>query len=539
MTSALTSARPTCLLILDGRLPPAGDAQTEMLDLQAFVALAYQGHWMRRLLAYREVRLLTYSARHLPRRFLLMLLLWCLARRRCVIESQDGQTLSVHWPALLAQAWHSLLDAWGRPGLLRRARQQVTLLAQPRPRATLAAVPARQAPWYLKTDLWLGTPAGGSITHVAGVVNHLADFGGSPILWAPTANPLVDRAVTFRPLALPDRYWDFRECPPLALNEWMVRHWQTPQEQPSWIYQRYSLHQYAGVWAARHFKVPLVLEYNGSEVWIGQHWGNGLRYPALAQEIEMLNLRQADLVVVVSAPLRAELEAIGVAPERILVNPNGVDPQVYSPQVDGMPLRRRLALENACVIGFIGTFGKWHGAQVLVEAFARVLEAWPSTGCGKPLHLLMIGDGQTQAQCRDLAVRFGIEASVHFPGTVPQKEGPQWLAACDLLVAPHVPNPDGSAFFGSPTKVFEYMAMQKPIVASRLGQIGEVLSHGVSARLVEPGSVASLAEGLLSVLADPEGAQEMARRARLEVLAHYTWQAHVGRILTALERLCA
>ena len=155
------------------------------------------------------------------------------------------------------------------------------------------------------------------------------------------------------------------------------------------------------------------------------------------------------------------------------------------------------------------------------------------------MHLLMIGDGQTQAQCRDLAVRFGIEASVHFPGTVPQKEGPQWLAACDLLVAPHVPNPDGSAFFGSPTKVFEYMAMQKPIVASRLGQIGEVLSHGVSARLVEPGSVASLAEGLLSVLADPEGAQEMARRARLEVLAHYTWQAHVGRILTALGRLCA
>lgn len=536
MTSAAT--RPTRLLILDGRLPPACDAQTEVLDLQAFVALAYQGHWMRRLLGYREVRLLTYSARHLPRRFLLMLLLWCLARRRCVIESQDGQTLSVHGPALLVQAWHSLLDGGGRSGLLRRVRQQVAQLAQSRPRFTLAALPGRRAPWYLKTDLWLGTPAGGSITHVAGVANHLADFGRPPVLWAPTANPLLGSAVTFRPIALPDRYWDFRECPALALNESMIRHWRGPQERPSWIYQRYSLHQYAGVWAARHFQVPLVLEYNGSEVWIGQHWGNGLRYPALAQEIETLNLLQADLVVVVSAPLRAELEAVGVAPERILVNPNGVDPQVYSPQVDGQPLRRRLALDDACVIGFIGTFGKWHGAEVLVEAFARVLAAWPSMGAGKPLHLLMIGDGQTQAHCRELAARLGIEASVHFTGTVPQKDGPQWLAACDLLVAPHVPNPDGSAFFGSPTKVFEYMAMQKPIVASRLGQIGEVLIHGVSACLVESGSVSSLVEGLLSVLADPEGAQEMARRARLEVLSHYTWQAHVGRIVNALERLC-
>lgn len=531
--------RPDRLLILDGCLPPPTQVGTEVMDLQAFVALAYQGHWMRRLWAYREVRLQTYSARHLPRRFLLMLLLWCLARRQCVIESFDGSLLPVRAPVLGLQLWCCLLDSMGRLPLLLRARRQVAQLARPGPSRGLAPRAQRQAPWYVKTDLWLGTPAGGSITHVAGVANHLGDFGQAPVVWSPSANPLLAPTMSFKTIALPDRYWDFRECPPLALNDGMIRRWQAQPDRPSWIYQRYSLHQYAGVWAARHFRVPLVLEYNGSEVWIGQHWGNGLRYPALAQSIETLNLLQADLLVVVSEPLRLELEAIGVASERILVNPNGVDPQVYSPQVDGGPIRRRLGMDDAFVIGFIGTFGRWHGAPVLVEAFARVLEEWRSRGASKPLHLLMIGDGQTQVHCRDLARQLGIDASVHFTGTVPQKDGPQWLAACDLLVAPHVPNPDGSPFFGSPTKVFEYMAMQKPIVASSLGQIAEVLTHEVSACLVEPGSISSLTTGLLSVLDNPEGALAMARRARQEVLARYTWRAHVERIVLALERLCA
>lgn len=531
--------RPDRLLILDGCLPPAAQADTEVMDLQAFVALAYQGHWMRRLWAYREVRLLTYSARHLPRRFLLMLLLWCLARRQCVIESFDGRRLSVRAPFLGCLLWGCLLDSVGRWSLLHRARRQVAQLARAGPSRTLAARAQRQAPWYVKTDLWLGTPAGGSITHVAGVANHLSDFGRPPVVWAPSANPLLAPTMSFNTIALPDRYWDFRECPPLALNDGMIRRWAAQADRPSWIYQRYSLHQYAGVWAARHFRVPLVLEYNGSEVWIGQHWGNGLRYPELAQEIEQLNLLQADLLVVVSEPLRLELEEIGVAAQRILVNPNGVDPQVYSPEVDGKGVRRRLGIDGSYVIGFIGTFGRWHGAPVLVEAFARVLKEWNARGLRQPLHLLMIGDGQTQVQCRDLARQLGIEGAVHFTGTVPQKDGPQWLAACDLLVAPHVPNPDGSPFFGSPTKVFEYMAMQKPIVASSLGQIGEVLTHWVSACLVEPGSVSSLTTGLLSVLDDPEAAMVMARRARQEVLTQYTWQAHVERIVLALERLCA
>src|SRR5206468_9930424 len=66
-------------------------------------------------------------------------------------------------------------------------------------------------------------------------------------------------------------------------------------------------------------------------------------------------------------------------------------------------------------------------------------------------------------------------------GLVPQGEAPSYLAAADVLLSPHVANPDGTRFFGSPTKLFEYMAMGRAIVASELEQIGEVLagSHHV------------------------------------------------------------
>ena len=89
---------------------------------------------------------------------------------------------------------------------------------------------------------------------------------------------------------------------------------------------------------------------------------------------------------------------------------------------------------------------------------------------------------------------------VIFTGAVGHGRVPRLLDACDILVAPHVPLADGSEFFGSPTKIFEYMAMGKGIVASRLGQIGEVLVDGETALLVEPGNVEELREAIVKLI---------------------------------------
>jgi glycosyltransferase involved in cell wall biosynthesis len=224
----------------------------------------------------------------------------------------------------------------------------------------------------------------------------------------------------------------------------------------------------------------------------------------------------------------------GVAAERILVNPNGVDPERYRPDIDGAGVRRRYGLEGRRVIGFIGTFGRWHGAEVLAEAFGRLLSAQPAHR--DRLRLLLIGDGVMLPQVREQLARHGVEDCAVLTGLVPQAEGPSHLAACDILVSPHVPNPDGTPFFGSPTKLFEYMAMGRGIVASDLDQIGEILQHDRTAWMVRPGDPRSLAEGLQTLFADPPRAARLGAAARRDVIAKYTWRDHTRRIIEALDR---
>jgi glycosyltransferase involved in cell wall biosynthesis len=100
-----------------------------------------------------------------------------------------------------------------------------------------------------------------------------------------------------------------------------------------------------------------------------------------------------------------------------------------------------------------------------------------------------------------------------------------------VLVSPHVPLPNGVEFFGSPTKLFEYMAAGKAIVASRLGQIDDVLEHGVTAWMVEPGSVDQLAEALVAVAADPKLRGELGAKARRQASEQHSWQLNARRLI--------
>jgi glycosyltransferase involved in cell wall biosynthesis len=126
---------------------------------------------------------------------------------------------------------------------------------------------------------------------------------------------------------------------------------------------------------------------------------------------------------------------------------------------------------------------------------------------------------------------------VIFTGAVVHDRVPALLDACDILVAPHVPLADGSEFFGSPTKVFEYMAMGKAIVASRLGQIGEVLTNQETALLVEPGNVDELTAAIVKLIESEELRTKLGAKAREVVGREYTWKHNAQRVLEAYQSL--
>jgi len=490
------------------------------------------------LLRYDEASLHTARLDVLRRPFLTALIMRLLSRGGCSLVDEAGARQPVTLGYLGRLLRQFVKDYRQSRRILRKIDNTIEQLSATAGLPQVFSALDRSAPpVYLRTDLIFGTSAGGSIGHTAGVLNNLAAVFGPPLFF--TSDPIATVAPTIpTSIITPEPgFWNFPYLPDYLFNERYtneVRR-QLSDCRPAFFYQRYCLNNYSGVELARSFAVPLVLEYNGSEVWVNRHWGNRPppKYERLSERIERLNLTRANLVVVVSQPLKDELSAGGIPADKILVNPNGVDPERYSPAVAGSPVRSRCGLDRQTVIGFIGTFGPWHGAEVLVEAVGILVRSNPA--CRRLIRLLLIGDGATMPRVCQRIAEEALDDVCLRTGLVPQEEGPGYLAACDILAAPHVPNPDGSPFFGSPTKLFEYMAMGKGIVASVLGQIGEVLEHDRTALLVRPGCAVELAAALKALIDDPERRTRLGAAARETAVRRHSWRRHTERIVQALQ----
>ncbi len=393
---------------------------------------------------------------------------------------------------------------------------------------------------YLRTDHWFNLVTGGSVAHTRGVIRSLRERGVQTLVLSTGALRGIPAGADFR-LCEP-RYELGRNVPglpELLYNEQVmpVAAQACREHRAGFVYERLSFLGFAGAAVARSQGLPFVCEYNGSPAWAARHWGRRALLEGLALRIERYVLRAADLIVVVSDPIREQLLAEGIDAARILVNPNGVDTDVYRPDICGALVRERYGLGDRLVFGFIGTFGRWHGAEVLAHAFVRLLASYPEMA--DRVRLLMIGDGPQRDVCERIVSEAGMAARAVFTGTVAHEEGPAHLAACDVLVSPHVPNADGSRFFGSPTKLFEYLAMGRPIIASRLDQIGDVLDNDVSALLVPPADVEALATAMHRLVGDESLRRRLGEAGRDVAVARHTWNAHVARTLDALAARCS
>jgi glycosyltransferase involved in cell wall biosynthesis len=297
------------------------------------------------------------------------------------------------------------------------------------------------------------------------------------------------------------------------------------------IYQRHGRFVFVGALLSRWLGAPLVLEYNGSEEWTAKFWDPS-RFRTWLRLCEEVSLSSASLVVVVSEPLRNDLLSLGIPGERILVNPNAVDPETFQPECGGVELRERLGFSEAdIVVCFIGSFSYWHGIPVLQEAIQNLLgqrSAGAETG---RLRFLLIGDGPLHAALRAALSALEETSDVIFTGAVAHDRVPAYLDASDILVSPHLPAPDGKPFFGSPTKLFEYMAMSKAIIASNQDQLALVLKHEETALLITPGESRELAEAIARLAGNAELRSRLGRRAREAAVAHHTWQQNACRVL--------
>jgi len=396
------------------------------------------------------------------------------------------------------------------------------------PSASKSAAGKSNAPRlaYLRSTPSPGTQAGGAATHINGFVAGATSLGAEVTVISNDRIAGLDetklKLIDPEPVGTTRAAFDLRnnlifsagalreiECAPVDL-----------------IYQRYGRFTWAGVEASLLTGVPLFLEYNGSEVWIGKHWDMSGMIPLL-ERFERLNLQAAARIFVVSEVERRNLLRVGIADEKIIVNPNGVDTDKFRPDVGGPAIRRELGVtEDETLAGFVGTFGPWHGVLALAEAITLL-------PADSKVRFLLVGAGRLREEVETLIRAAGRERQVIFSGHVEHDRVPAFLDACEILLSPHVPLEDGSEFFGSPTKLFEYMAMGKGIVASRLGQIGEVLLDEETALLTEPGDARQLANAILRLSRSPELRERLGAAARAAAIAEHTWKHNAQRVLDA------
>jgi glycosyltransferase involved in cell wall biosynthesis len=383
-----------------------------------------------------------------------------------------------------------------------------------------------QVAYLIPTPADLGF-AGGAISHIRGFLYGLRAGGKSCRVFSGTA--LAQDAYQNETIAAEGRPYFLWGAVMLAYNLAFVRgvEERLAGQKPGAFYQRHFAFSIAGALLSRRLQVPLILEYNGSEVWVAKYWDPSplRRWIQLCEEV---TLRSASRIMVVSEALREDLLKKGLEPERIRVNPNGVDADFFRPGAGRERGRKELRIHDGeIIVGFVGSFSFWHGIGVLEQAIKNLLSrAQPCR-----LRFVLVGDGLLHGEMRSGLAGYEQTGQVIFTGRAPRERVVEYLDAADILVSPHVPMPDGSRFFGSPTKLFEYMAMGKGIVASRLEQIAEVLEHEKTALLVTPGDADELADGILRLAINPKERAALGSAARLAVMERYSWAHNVAAAL--------
>lgn len=385
---------------------------------------------------------------------------------------------------------------------------------------------------YLRTTPAPGTQPGGATSHINGVVKGLLRLGASITFVSNDSVAGLDTgSVRFQqfppePDVMPRSAFDIYNGQLFSVEATKF----LASSRPDLIYQRYVRFSWAGVEASLATGAPLFLEYNGSEVWIGKNWDRTEQLELL-ERYEMLNLNAATRIFVISEVEKSNLLERGVRAEKIDVNPNAVDPDEFRPGIGGDLERKSLGVaENETLAGFVGSFGPWHGVEALAAAIALIPR-------DLAIRFLMVGDGSLRPEVERRLRDSGDLDRVLWTGVVSHKRVPVLLDACDILISPHVPFADGSEFFGSPTKLFEYMAMGKGIVASRLGQIGEVLTDGETAILTEPGNAAELSDAIQKLARDRQLRERLGSAARQAAVERHTWKHNANRILETYRSL--
>lgn len=291
-----------------------------------------------------------------------------------------------------------------------------------------------------------------------------------------------------------------------------------PYTNAPFVWQHHDLFARNGFVAASRLGLPLVLFVDAPQVWEARRWGVarpgwGAVLQSLAERPQLL---RAHLVACVTDEVAAAVESITRNRARVVVTPCTAN----IPSADHRPTnRRRHNLEGRLVIGWVGSFRRFHHVDMLVRATAAASVTLPE------LTLLLIGDGPTRAECAALAS--DLQLDCRFTGSVPNSEVSGLLQACDIGV---IPSGTEDSFHYSPLKLKEYLAAGLPTIVPHAGEMARTMKDGQSTLFYSPGNEQELANQIVHLGGDPVRRESLSKAGQQILEADFSMADQLERI---------
>ena len=246
-----------------------------------------------------------------------------------------------------------------------------------------------------------------------------------------------------------------------------------------------------------------------------------LRLKGLARRVEGWCLRECTGLVFISSHFRQQAEAAygRIAPS--VISPNAADLAHFDPaRFDTARLRAERGLQQRVVCGFIGSFAHWHGVDAFVDAIAPRLDEAPE------LALVLVGDGRMLPAVRALVAERGLAGRVLLPGRVAHEQIASWIACMDYAVLPD------SNDYGSPMKLFEFMAMGVAVVAPDYAPVAEVIEEDRTGWLFPRRQTDACVQRVLALATQASERQRVGAAARAYIIRERQWRNNAEQLLT-------
>lgn len=221
-------------------------------------------------------------------------------------------------------------------------------------------------------------------------------------------------------------------------------------------------------------------------------------------------LRHTDLRIGVSQDVADAIRACeNPSPEKLAMIPNGVDPERFkSDEAERNVVRAGLGIaDDEVLVGAVGRLVEPKALHILIEAVSQLAQTMSQ------VRLVLVGDGPLRSELEKQAADLGVSDRVLFAGM--RMDIPAVLSAIDVYVM-------SSKSEGLPVSLLEAMSAEKPVVATRVGGIPEVVTDRREALLVQPNDPSALADAINEVISNPELAAQLGRRARERVSSAYS-----------------